>query len=611
MADLRLDVVSEDKASGAMRSVGASTRDMADETAKATEKWRLFGDVARKAFEKVVEFAKEASKAYEEQAKADNLLALAAGKSTEALKKQAEVIEKSTGIDAVKTERMQALLMRFGEAPDKIDATVRALHDYATITGGDALSAAEALTASVSGGRAAFKELGLTYDTTGTKSEQLVAATAALAAKVGGASATDASSAAGQARIAAAAFEDLQKQLVAVFKSAGTGTGLIGSLTEALRGMHTALGGDSQVERNKARVGLQDELMGVQAYTSRYRKADQGGKKTMWDEYLMAREGFPGAQSPEQVLAREKEIRAALAKLDEEGAAQFGPLASTNPNDGATKKNAEGAAKSAADAQKEREAAAKAAQAAWQARSDEIRKRETAATEKFNSEELDRVTKEAKDAAKVKADAAEKAAKDAERAAADMAKRAADAAAAEQEQMRQAGEALGVAFVGGLSTQLAKLAGGGEFDMAEFLISLLPVLGGIAGTALGGPAGTALGGALGGGAAAILTAAKGRKMHDGGWVGDLPRYHNGTWAGDEHAAILQAGERVLSKREVSAMGGRQGVDGAARGGGSVSVTVNTLDGSTASEFYRRQGGRALFNALRTGGGNLQPVFGGG
>jgi hypothetical protein len=104
------------------------------------------------------------------------------------------------------------------------------------------------------------------------------------------------------------------------------------------------------------------------------------------------------------------------------------------------------------------------------------------------------------------------------------------------------------------------------------------------------------------GAAGSFAKSQLAKKHGGGWIG-APRFHNGAWIGqDERPAILQTGERVLSRSEVASMGGPRGVDSAARG--AVNITVNTLDGSTARDYFTRAGGRALVNAVRTGRGSI-------
>ena len=56
---------------------------------------------------------------------------------------------------------------------------------------------------------------------------------------------------------------------------------------------------------------------------------------------------------------------------------------------------------------------------------------------------------------------------------------------------------------------------------------------------------------------------------------NAPRLHNGGWAGlksDEVPAILQRGERVLSRKESRAYG-----DGGGNGGGAVTVNIMTRD----------------------------------
>jgi hypothetical protein len=59
---------------------------------------------------------------------------------------------------------------------------------------------------------------------------------------------------------------------------------------------------------------------------------------------------------------------------------------------------------------------------------------------------------------------------------------------------------------------------------------------------------------------------------------NAPRLHNGGWAGlksDEVPAILQRGERVLSRRESRAYGDGGGGNGG--GGGAVTVNIMTRD----------------------------------
>ena len=92
----------------------------------------------------------------------------------------------------------------------------------------------------------------------------------------------------------------------------------------------------------------------------------------------------------------------------------------------------------------------------------------------------------------------------------------------------------------------------------------------------------------------------------------MARYHAGTWVGsDEEAAILQNGERVLSRSEVSAMGGPPGVESAVRGrSGGSTVNIQTFDVGSFREIFQGRGGRGLLDAARTGVGAPALLFGG-
>lgn len=192
----------------------------------------------------------------------------------------------------------------------------------------------------------------------------------------------------------------------------------------------------------------------------------------------------------------------------------------------------------------------------------------------------------------------------------------------------QAGDAIGAAFVNALGDQLSKLSEGEEFDVGEFIVSIISAAVSVAATAIGTAYGQpALGAAVGNIASLGIRAgynainAKSKKgstkvFHDGGWVGEdgLPRYHSGTWVGgDEQLAVLQDGERVLSRDEVASMGGRGAVDTAARGGSgggrSISFTISAVDAKGVKELFTSDGSRGLRDALRTGQGMLPSLLG--
>jgi hypothetical protein len=174
---------------------------------------------------------------------------------------------------------------------------------------------------------------------------------------------------------------------------------------------------------------------------------------------------------------------------------------------------------------------------------------------------------------------------------------------------RQIGEALVSAFRGA-EDALLTLVTKGKVDFRDLANSILEDITRIAlRTAVLGPLANWLGGALGGiggGLGGSLTAAV---AHSGGVIGvsalpqrqvpamafaGAPRLHAGGMVGlqrssgiaglrpDEVPAILQRGERVLSRREVA--------EGQRGGGGDRGVTVNmTITTPNADSFRRSQG----------------------
>ena len=124
----------------------------------------------------------------------------------------------------------------------------------------------------------------------------------------------------------------------------------------------------------------------------------------------------------------------------------------------------------------------------------------------------------------------------------------------------------------------------GKLDFSSLVNSILADLARLAArTFILGPIAQALSSALGGAGGLFANI-----FHAGGIVGapapgrmvpamafaDAPRMHSGGWAGlrpDEVPAILQRGERVLSRREAAGYGGR------GDGGTTVNVTIMARD----------------------------------
>ena len=150
---------------------------------------------------------------------------------------------------------------------------------------------------------------------------------------------------------------------------------------------------------------------------------------------------------------------------------------------------------------------------------------------------------------------------------------------------REIGGDIGQALVGAFTsaeTAIGDFVKSGKLDFRDLVTSMIAELAKLAASRfILGPIANALSGALGG------TGVSASILHAGGLVGapapnrmvpamafaGAPRMHNGGWAGlrpDEVPAILQRGERVLSRREVAGYG-------ASAAAPTVNVTINARD----------------------------------
>ncbi len=605
MADLLLNIIGSDGASAAFRGVAAS-------------------------FEELSKLAMDCTKAFEEQAKADRQLERYAKDLTGAFKEQASQMQEHLGVSDDMVESMQTMLLRFGEAPDQVEATTRALLDYSAATGEDALGATRTLLSSVESGKTAFKDLGLTYEKTGKASADLQSITEALAGKLGGSAAAEADSVAGQAKKAAAMVDEFKESVGGLISDFINKTGAIGTFTEAIKTLQLALFGASE----SSLTGIQQNLDAA--------KASLADMTSGWADaktLLSAGALGPTKEDIDAQIAEVKRLEAAWAALDAKQRAAGGRpvLPGLAGADRSTKQG-----KAAADKAMEEEKAAREANiklnSEEEQRDMDMRKRNLDAVQKANDDLLE----EAKKADQKEAERVEKKMKDweanraeeadayirtmtqKEKEAAREMKKIQDATDKQNKEfektMEEAGTAIALAFIHSLANVLSEAMSGDEVDpleqFGEIAAGILEIAGIAIGTYFGAPT---IGGALGGLAGGLVkdatkkkTPAKGYgKKHDGGWVGE---YHSGGWPGassDEEMAILQRGERVLSRSEVGRMGGQAGVDGAARGGGGRGMTINvsTMDSSSFREYLGDRGGRGFYNALRTGQGMLTPIFG--
>ncbi len=161
-------------------------------------------------------------------------------------------------------------------------------------------------------------------------------------------------------------------------------------------------------------------------------------------------------------------------------------------------------------------------------------------------------------------------------------------------------EALGRESLERLQKGMRAAAKSAEFDPMDLIKEAIPAL---VQTALMIAPGTQAIAPLVGSAVRLLVNA----FHEGGWVGNQP-----PGAPRERPALLLDGERVLSHREVSAMGGPASVDAAAsgaRGGGStLTLQVATLDAASFRDWLGAEGGAALARALVGNRGEAAQLF---
>lgn len=534
----------------------------------------------------LVDFASSSVDAFKESEQADRRLALVAGESTAALKAQAEAIQASTGISGEHVQGLQAMLASYGQAPAEIDATVKAVLDLSAATGQDANSALQELLASTEGGRKAFKGLGIEFSDVGTKADVLRNATQALSAKFGGAAEAEGNTLAGRTRKTKEAFGDLKEEFGAIIVEFTSKVVAIDELTAAMQLLRKSIFGDDKDKKL-------DEAIAASKYV---------------DELTARIERLKASGASGDVLAdlgqRLEEAKAELQQLKKDSDSV---LEKTGRAQNLLTKKGESEAKELADAVRRSNEEAAAAE-----------RQQFEEAKQQQSERIEYENRQAYLAAKEEERAREKKLEEEKRANKELNDERKKALAEQKkvldEEARQweaAGIAIGGALANALSQSLEALASGGEADagaiMADVLaaivstaVSFIPGFGGFAGVA----------GQL---TRTVTRAAtnQGKRRHDGGWAMDsFPRYHLGNWVGsDEEMAILQNGERVLSRSEVAAMGGPKGVERAARGTSGSVVNIQTFDAGSFREMFSGRARQGIIDANRTGRG-ISSFFGG-
>lgn len=628
MSDIKVEIRGDGSgAKQAFHEGGEGAHNFGEHIGEAVEKVHLFVETIEKSLEKVIEFGKESVEAYFKLEKANMQLERAAGDSTEAFKEQAAAMSEHLGVSNVTVETMQKMLVTFGEAPDQVEATTKALIDYAAYSGTDAVSATHALLSATQSGKAAFKELGLEYEKTGHASSTLTNITAALAAKIGGTAEEESNTLEGTLKKAEAQTTLLKQSVGQMIAELVADTGAVGTFTGLIKDMQQALRIETGHGRGIAELGV--ELERANATLERY--------KIGW------------FYSTEDVQKQTKEVERLQAAIVQAGLAQMNrgihgedKLASTNANDHSVKgerikKERENERtftekEDAADLQMllDYENAKKEHEAKYW--DDVIKLQQDGA--KKTMEEQDKAAKAEQDAyAADLAAGAEIVRKELEKEAhntlATQRKLAEDMKKQSEllkHELGQAGAAIGNALISAIAQAIDQGMAGEQLDIEATLIDLGFSAAGIAAGAIatyyGGPAaGQLAAGAISGigmiahneHASGVKRAKAAAAHHDGGWV-EPESYHSGGFLGvgtDESMIRAQVGEAVLSRNDVRRMGGKTGVDSARRGGGGqpLAFHVQTMDSHSFREFLEDRGGRGFYNTLRTGRGQLSTLFG--
>lgn len=598
MADLRLNINGQNNAGPALNDAAGGVRNLTsaiDAGVTSALNWQKVQSAA-------IQFARDSVRAYEEQARADRQLARVAGESTEAFKRQASALQESLGVSDDMVETMQKMLLTYGQAPAEVDKTVRALLDYAAFTGKDAVAATEMLTSSTTTGRAAFKELGLQVDQSGDKFDRLRATTDALTKRLGGTAAADADSLSGSLAKMHQQFGELQESVGGVFAQFEKKTHVLEGATAVFSGLAKAIGDNDTLMKQLAKTALAFPVLGGGAFAFMAADTARVGNALKSPSPVAAPSGRGrnDLEVPEIDLGDlNKPAKADHFAEDLKDAARYHNAA------------IEDAKRRYAAEEKEAEEFEKAvAGIMTRGREDQakINKKfdEAAIAERKELAALQE--KEAKanaDVMKSSLDSVAKANRD-----------QAEQVQAESDRWAQAGTTVGAAFINAMSNAMNDAANGatGEEIAGEALAGIVEIAGTVIGSVYGQPQlGSALGHLAGTGIRlGFKQMGRNKKRHSGGWAGDeMPHYHSGAWVGgDEEAAILQSGERVLSRGEVASMGGPRGVEQAARGGAGMTINVQAFDGESTAAFMERGGARGLWNAARTGRSSLTALLGG-
>lgn len=613
MADLQLAIKAVDQASAELRKVKASLEGVGAGADTADKKVKQSSESMSAAMKRVaVEIAairgawgflqdslKEAVEAEQATARLGSALrqmGYDAGAVAPALERQAEALHQSTLYTKEQVQDLQQLAIRYGVAPEAIDRTTRAVLDYASATGKDATGALTALIKGVDNGGEGLSRLGISIESTGSKTKDLDAAVAALSKKMGGSAVATASGLAGQLDQLRKAADDTKETFGKLIHETGILAKVIGWVKTA-----NDEWGDLFDEKETQRLARMRHMsMAQDVLIEKIRELKS-----------LEEQAKSGIASPEQVVRAEKlrieisRIRAQLQGIsDDRAKASRDALGSGEALPGSSglnvdideepKSKASRAKKDIDQAEKDLEKLQKE-----QDKAVEDYFRQQKKKDRENERSLDEIAKDTKKAADERVRMEKEEAKKREAALLE----SAEALRQQREVWADAANDIAYTFASTLTSEIKNLLMGGKFDFRS-------LMGRIAEAGLNYAINVATGG-IGGGIASALLSHTGGPVGDSYHTGGMVRarhYHSGGLAADEVPAILQTGEYVVSRDDVRRNGGSRGLEKSLKGGGGTNVYVATLDSLSFQSYLGGRGGSGMVRTVRSGRGELTQMM---
>lgn len=168
----------------------------------------------------LVKFAKDSVKAYSESEDAQNRLSFAYQKfpkladvTKQSLDDLSQSLQRKTVFDDEATKSAEAVLAQFNLTGKQVEKLIPLVQDYAAATGQDLLSATTAVGKAFEGNARALKAVGIDFHATGDTAKDFATIQADLNEKVGGFAEKQGKTAAGQAKILANQYNELQEKV--------------------------------------------------------------------------------------------------------------------------------------------------------------------------------------------------------------------------------------------------------------------------------------------------------------------------------------------------------------------------------------------------------------